>query len=771
MATKKNKKLKIIILIVLSAILLPIVGGGIFVLSVVTADDYVRFDESKMPKLTQTLKTLTIFDDENRLMNTEFLAGLDVNALSDETINAFLVTEDKRFFKHKGVDLKRIIGATINNVKHGGFKEGASTLTQQLAKNVFLTNEKSLKRKINEVDLARQIEKRYTKNEILTFYLNTVYFGSGAYGLNSAAEKFFGKSPYELTVAQSAALAGLLKSPTNYSPIFNYDRFLKRKDLVLSLMYKNNILDVNRYNEAKNEKLEIAEFGNKNSADREYVNKVIEDATKILNIDSDKLSKINCVIKTFYAPSAEQAIIKAVSKDATLTKKGQPAVKSAIVIDNKTRGVKAFYGDYDKVFNDKVNPASTLKPLAVYSPALELGFVSPITPVLDEKTTFVSNYSPSNYKNNYCGWTTVRESVKNSLNVPAVKTATVVGMDNCVGYLNANGFFLDKNNEDLSLALGKVNGKCTLAQLANGYCTLANQGIFSDVSLIKSIKINGETVYEFKPEVTQVFNKQTAFLMTDMLLDVTKSGTAKKLANLPFKIAGKTGTNGVKDGNNSNALFCGFTSLDTFAFDVSTYDGTYSLDETVVGGNQPTALAKEFLTEYYQDVIPPDFVVPEKIKKIKIDKNALKTQQMIHAVNEKNNFEYLEEYFNEDFAPKACAEKKAEIINSDKTPLDLDVNSDNGIILLYANDSNANIFLKTFKGNKLIAIGSGQYVVTDKNKKIYTFYAELNGEKSREIDVVVENINIQKENKELEKSQNSKKKNTLEFWRKVLNFN
>lgn len=100
-------------------------------------------------------------------------------------------------------------------------------------------------------------------------------------------------------------------------------------------------------------------------------------------------------------------------------------------------------------------------------------------------------------------------------------------MDNCVGYLNANGFFLDKNNEDLSLALGKVNGKCTLAQLANGYCTLANQGIFSDVSLIKSIKINGETVYEFKPEVTQVFNKQTAFLMTDMLLDVTKSGTAK----------------------------------------------------------------------------------------------------------------------------------------------------------------------------------------------------------------------------------------------------
>ena len=330
---------------------------------------------------------------------------------------------------------------------------------------------------------------------------------------------------------------------------------------------------------------------------------------------------------------------------------------------------------------------------------------------------------------------------------------------------------MDKKNEDLSLALGKVKGKCTFAQLANGYCTLANKGVFSDFSLIKSININGETVYEFKPEGTQVFNKQTAFLMTDMLLDVTKSGTAKKLANLPFKIAGKTGTNGVKDGNNSNALFCGFTSLDTFAFDVSTYDGTYSLDETVVGGNQPTALAKEFLTEYYQDVIPPDFVVPEKIKKIKIDKNALKTQQMIHAVNEKNNCEYLEEYFNEDFAPKAYAEKKAEIINGDKTPLDLDVNSDNGIILLYANDSNANIFLKTFKGNKLIAIGSGQYVVTDKNKKIYTFYAELNGEKSREIDVVVENTNNQKENEELEKSQNSKKKNTLEFWRKVLNFN
>lgn len=771
MATKKNKKLKIIILIIISLILLPIVGGGIFVLSVVTADDYVRFDESKMPKLTRALNTLTIFDDENQLMNTEFLAELDVNALSDDTINAFLVTEDKRFFKHKGVDLKRIIGATINNVKHGGFKEGASTLTQQLAKNVFLTNEKSLKRKINEVDLARQIEKRYSKNEILTFYLDTVYFGSGAYGLNSAAEKFFGKNPYELTVAQSAALAGILKSPTNYSPIFNYERFLKRKDLILSLMYKNELLDADRYNEAKNEKLEIVKFSDKNFADRDYVNKVIDDATKILNLDLDKLSKINCVIKTFYNPSTEQALNKAVSKDATITKKGQSASKSAIVIDNKTRGVKAFYGNYNKVFNEKINPASTLKPIAVYSPALELGYISPVTPVLDEKTTFVSNFTPSNYKDNYCGWTSVRGSVKNSLNVPAVKTATVVGIDNCVGYLNANGFYLDKKNEDLSLALGKVNGKCTLAQLANGYCTLANQGNFSDISLIKTIKIDGKTVYEFKPEKSQVFNKQTAFLMTDMLLDVTKSGTAKKLANIPFEVAGKTGTNGVKDGDNSNALFCGFTSLDTFAFNISTNDGTYGLDETVVGGNQPTVLAKDFLTEYYQNTAPPDFVVPEKIKKIKIDKKALKTQHRICVANEKTDCGYLEEYFNVDFAPKIYADKDAKIINDKKTPLTLDASVNDGIILLSANDTNASIFLKTFKGKKLIAIGSGQYAVTDKNKKICTFFAELNGEKSKEIDVVIENMIDQKENNEQEKSKNSKKENTLEFWRRVLNLN
>ncbi len=768
MMTKKRATAKIPLLIVISLLGISALICAVFYLSVILSADYVKFDAKKMPSI-EKINSLTILSDSNDILSTDFLNGLDIDALSQDTINAILVTEDKRFFSHNGFDLRRMAGAAFQNLKYGKFKEGASTLTQQLAKNVFLSSEKSLKRKINELNLAIRIEKHYTKNEILTMYLNSVYFGSGAYGITQASKKFFGKTPYELTVAESAALAGLLKSPTNYSPFFNYECFLKRKDLVLLLMYENDVITKEKYLNAKNEQLTIGKQNESLSADKNYITKVISDALDILNVSYQDFIKLDCTIKTFYCSSAKQALDEAMASNVTTTLTDKIATKTAIVIDNKTRGVKAFYGKSDQVFNKKIHPASTLKPLAVYSPALEMGYISPITPVLDEKTIFAANFSPSNYKDIYYGWTTVRESVKNSLNIPAVKTAALVGIENCVDYLNKNGFSIDSHRSDLALALGKINGECSLAKLANGYCTLANQGNFCDFSLIKSIQINGKTIYNFNPTKSRVFSEQTAFLMTDMLCGVTESGTAKKMSSIKFDVAGKTGTNGVKNGNNSNALFCGYTTQDTFAFNISGPDETYELSNKVVGGKQPTELAKVFLNEYYVNKPPLAFTVPQKIKLLKVDKNALKTQQKVYLSSEENDCEFVEDYFNEDYAPKTRAEHSRKLgTDHHKTPLTLDVSVSENMVFLSSSDINAAIYLEQPNGSgKFIAIGSGIYFVNDTTNE-YTFFAENDETKSIPIKIIIKDKQQNRKSSN-ENRQNHRNNKISDFWRKIMN--
>lgn len=724
MKKKKLPRIRIIILFFVLLTITIVLGIALCLINVVLDEDYVKFDKTKL--LSNENQKVTIFDCNDNPIETTLknnVNPIDIEKINQYTINAFLAVEDKRFYEHKGIDFKRIIGALIKNIKYGTIKEGASTITQQLAKNSFLSNTKSIKRKINEIILATKIENNFTKNEILEMYLNTVYFGNGAYGLQNASRVFFSIDAKDLSVAQSAGLAGLLKAPNNYSPIHRFNKFEERKNLVLKLMYENKMLNYDVYNIAINEEINIADNGSL-LLNNNYIDAVIKESCNILNISTEKLISNNYVIKTYFDNSVQNALVYAINKDETKTVKNTDCDKCAIVLDNQTKGIKGFYGkSFGNLLNRTINPGSTIKPLAVYAPALEVGAISPITPVLDKKTKFSSDYEPTNYKNIYYGWTSIRNSVEKSLNIPAIKTANVIGLEKCANYLNKNGFNLNTDNLNLTLALGNIDGGCTFEQLVNAYSTLADKGQYGKCSFVKEITFNGRILYRHSPIKQQVFSEETSFLMSDMLKGVIKRGTAKNLNCFDFDIAGKTGTSGNKNGNNYDATFCGYTKNDTFLFWVGSPDYISELPPSVTGGNQPVLMAKNYFKTFLDSVnyIPKNFEVPLKVKKFKIDKLSLEGSQQVRIADKdmkKSNI--IEEYFNCDFAPR----EKASLNKKREKELNLIIEKCEKGIKIKSNVENTAFYLLKSNNKKYIGFGKELTLKISNKAKIITVIAK-----------------------------------------------
>lgn len=718
MKNRKSLKVRIIILFFALIVLTIILGGISYVISFVFDEDFIKFDITKLV-LDENQKTVILDKDQNpiKVINKNNINPIKIQELNQYTINAFLAVEDKRFYQHKGIDLKRIIGALINNIKHKTIKEGASTITQQLAKNAFLSNTKTLKRKINEIILAKKIEKNFTKDEILEMYLNTVYFGNGAYGLQNASNLFFGVDANELSVAQSAGLAGLLKAPNNYSPIYHFDKFAERKNLILNLMYKSKMLDDTSYNFALSEEIEILE-DDSFLLNRIYFDGVIKEGCEILSINAEELLSKKYVIKTYLDPDVQNALLFALAQDKTKTVKNSDCDKCAIVLDNQTKGIKGFCGkSFGNLLNRTINPGSTIKPLAVYAPALDIGAIAPATPVLDKKTRFSSDFLPSNYKDIYYGWTSIRNSVEKSLNIPAIKTANVIGLKKCANYLNKNGFDLADENLNLTLALGNIDGGCTFEQLVNGYSTLGDKGQYAKCGFIKEISYNGKIVYSHSPVKEKVFSEESAFLMTDMLKGVVKKGTAKNLNCFNFDIAGKTGTAGNKNGNNFDATFCGYTKNDAFLFWVGSPDYYNELPSSVTGGNQPVIMAKNYFDFYINSVnhIPENFDIPLKIKKVKLDKASLENYQKI-CLADKNmkKSNVIEDYFNSDFLPK----EKVISIKSYEKKLELTIEKSIDGIKIKSNIENTAFYLEKSNNKKYIGFGKEINLKISKNYKM-----------------------------------------------------
>ncbi|MBQ8284406.1 MAG: transglycosylase domain-containing protein [Clostridia bacterium] len=562
-------------------------------------------------KLVLSEKNIVIYDKDgeevNNVASFSFQQTVSINEMQSHTKNAFVATEDKRFYSHHGFDIKRIIKAALNNVKAGSFKEGASTISQQLIKNTHLSQEKTIKRKLREWKLTRALEKKYTKSEILEKYLNTIYFGHSCFGIQSAANFYFGKNANELSVSESAILAGLVKSPNNYSPFNNPEQCLKRRNCVLTLMKNNGFINDSQLNNALNEPLPITPTHHETNAG--FMQFVFDELTNLSEQYHFTVGgKIE--ISTFLDVELQQHL-------DNITRKEIGCEKTILIADNRTHGYKACVAS---ARNIRRLPGSLIKPLLVYAPAIEENLLSPATPILDEKVDY-NGYSPENYDKRYHGYVSARECVEKSLNVPAVKILSSLGVNKAVSYLDKMELRVDKDDFSLALALGGMKQGFTLKELVSAYSSLSGEGVKNDCGFIKNIKINDVFVYEKKDMPIRIFSKESAYLMTDMLKTAAKNGTAKKLRSLPFDIAAKTGTVGTEKGN-TDAYAISYTPWDC----VAVWLGNKNNDciEYTGGGLPCNYLLElnEYLYKTYQEENKkiPNFSRPKNVVSITLDK-------------------------------------------------------------------------------------------------------------------------------------------------------
>lgn len=568
--------------------------------------------------------------------------------ISTDLINAFVALEDKRFFKHSGVDYYRTAGAMLNNLKAGYFKEGGSTITQQLAKNTHLNNEKTIIRKIKEMKLAKDIEKNYSKEQILEMYLNAIYYGNGIYGIDSACKTYFNKSPDELNVSECAILAGIVKSPQVYSPINNPDKAVARMKLVLKLMLEQEYIDKNTYDKAVEYKYDKPESSNYSL----YFAAVISEACAKLKLTEKELIKSPYVIYTYFDPKTQNTLNNLYkSKEFDLaTQNGSEAYSSATVADNINGGIVAFYSNkkYD-VNSFRRQPGSAIKPLVVYAPLINNGTITPADIVCDEKTDF-GNYSPSNYHDIYRGKIDVETALKESVNTVAVKLFDGADRNYCIETLKRMGITVDERDKNLALALGGMTNGVTCREMIEAYMTLANGGNRTECGFIKEIRLNNVSIYKKNTDLERVLTEDGAYITTDMLIKTAKDGTAKKLASIPYQIAAKTGTVNGKGGKNSDAWCVSYSTKNTVCVWYGGEDYTEEQTISATGGGLPTLLTKNI----YQNLKSPkdyNFKMPNTVAEPEIDLYGLEKDGKLYLATPFTPSEYRKSYC---FSVKNC---------------------------------------------------------------------------------------------------------------------
>lgn len=627
------------ILLTLTCVILALFIGFFTYYFYVTGKD--RLDGEK---LSVSYRNVVILDKEGEEVQNGSLSALkktaSIRELSDKTKQAFIAVEDKRFYKHHGFDYKRMVKAALTNLKKGSFSQGASTISQQLIKNTHLSQEKTLSRKLREFKLTRRLEKNYTKEQILEKYLNTIYFGHSCFGIQSASEFYFGKEPSALTIAESAILAGLVRSPNNYSPFKRPLECEKRRNVVLSLMKSQNLLTNDEYQAAILEPLPKRKSIS-GSENEKFLSAAFDE---LEDIAQEKGFSIAGEITVYTA--LDKKLQEKIEQTARLVRDCDVCISA---LDTKTR---LFKGYYSTVGNIRRAPASLIKPLLVYAPALEEEILSPATPILDERTNF-SGYSPKNYDDAYRGYVSVRECLSKSLNVPAVKILNQTGVKKSVSYLEKMNLKIDEDDYSLALALGGMKEGFTLNQLLGGYATLANGGTYANCGFIEKILLGKKVVYEKSKEETTVFSPSTAYLTTDILKTAALDGTAKKLRSLNIPIAAKTGTAGI-DGDNKDAYSISYTTKDVLG--VWLGNASYKpIPHT--GGGMPTNLLlsiNEYLCEDYlrKDEKIFDFEQPNEVVRITLDKEAyLSSQNLLLADPASPKTKTFSELFQKNLAP------------------------------------------------------------------------------------------------------------------------
>jgi len=541
---------------------------------------------------------------------------------------ALVATEDRKFYRHSGVDLKGIARAIIKDIKAGEFVEGASTITQQLSKTLFLTHRKTLVRKIKEAILAFQLERRYTKDEILELYLNQVYFGSGAYGVQSAAKIFFEKSVKDLSLAECALVAGMPKSPSRYSPLVNQDLAIKRRNIVLKQMRDVDIISVAAYQQALKEELHTN--GRKlNTAKApyfvEFIKGLLENELGSTRVYKSGLS-VFTTLDYRKQLAAENAIAKGLGDLVHRMQQRQiaePAPQAALVcIDLASGGILSMVGGKDfhtNRFNRATmalrQPGSAFKPF-VYAYAIEHGFAQNKiildAPVVYKGAQDGKDWKPENFSLDYKGEMTLRHALVISQNIPAVRLLEMLGPYSVAQFAQQLGI-KSPLGSDLSLALG--TSEVTLMDLTSAYSAFPNKGEkIKPFGVLEIVDRQGHVIWRAKPQKRLVMSRAGAAIVTNMLEGVVSEGTGRQARILGRAVAGKTGTtNDYKD-----ALFIGF-SPSMIAGVWGGQDGGGSLGEKETGARAALPIWIDFMNAAFQKEPHQYFDIPDDVSQIRMD--------------------------------------------------------------------------------------------------------------------------------------------------------
>ncbi|MGI5898822.1 MAG: transglycosylase domain-containing protein [Christensenellales bacterium] len=633
---KSNRKSfgKVIARLTLAVVIagfIAVCGFGLFAVSV-----WGSYDREKLENYAQS----TFIYDENgqsidSLYGSENRVNIEIDDLPLHVKNAFVAAEDIRFYHHHGIDPIRMVGSMIQNIKTNSLSQGASTITQQLVKLTHFSSEKLWSRKFNEIYYALLVDRDYEKDDILQMYMNYVYFGNGAYGIQSAAVKYFGINASELSLDQAACLAAVLKAPSNYSPHIDAQANKKRRDMIIGIMLEENMISEKEAQSAFDAPIKVIDIPPGENYGW-FVDEAINQAVMLLNIDMQELLSGGYHIHTTLDISAYISCENA-AMEITSAMPDAPSGESAqcaIVLMEKDGAVRAMIGGSEYTTARGLNramvkrqPGSALKPLAVYSPAIEIMGLQTVT-FLDDSPKDFDGYSPSNYGGTYNGYIPLRTAFEKSLNIPAVSIVSDMGVGSSIDYLRKFGIDTESSDRYLPLALGSMTYGTSPYELCAAYLAFINDGIHPQPYMITKISDSGgKTIFLHEAKGNIAISPSTAYIITDMMRSTVLNGTARRLSALGYPIGAKTGTVGFEEaevkGNRdawSVAVTPGHAVAVWIGFDSTTRET--HLDSSVTGSNQPTQTILEIMSSYLPGG-EGDFFQPEGVIRLNLDAKTL----------------------------------------------------------------------------------------------------------------------------------------------------
>lgn len=735
---KKKRHPARVLLLALALMLAAAGAGGYFLFDV---KDWQTLD---LKRITGAPQTGALYDREGNfiaaIQSAENRVSIPLSQVPREVRDAFLAAEDLRFYQHPGFDPIRIFGAVLQNLRSRDYAEGASTITQQLVKLSHLSTQKTIARKLEEIYLALQLERECTKDEILEMYLNYVYFGRGAYGIEAAAQAYFGIPAQELTAAQGASLAAIVKAPSLYAPHLHPESNKRRQEYILKTMEENGMLTQGRYLSALEQDVTPIPAAEKATAYGWYVDAVLDEAEKLLSVQSETLLgggyHVYTALDVRQQDIIDEQFLSAANFPANAGDGTVPQAAMACV-DVETGAVRALVGGREYRVQRGLNratqmrrqPGSSLKPLAVYAPAIEsYGYMT--ASVLNDTPRKFGNYSPRNSGNLYYGNVTIRTALKNSLNVAAVSLLERIGVQAARDYLTKTGIELDDRDADLALALGAMTYGVSPVQLAAAYAPFANGGVYHAPYLIERIVDSaGNEVYAHTVTGKRVITPQTAYLMTSLLQSVTSSGTGAKLTQAGTPVAGKTGTVNMQGGGNRDIWMAAYNSEISTAFwmGFDQPDEKHKFQSWVSGGDHTAALAAKFFKAVYEGRDKPKFRETDGLVWLKIDKKSIEWagEPMLATSSTPASYAY-----SEVFLASNRPAKSSNVWAAPRTPRSFYVThngSGNPVLVITAADAGLYRIQRDAKGeciilNELYGSAGETLYYTDKKAKLGVEY-------------------------------------------------